>query len=83
MQNNCHAIFREFSDDKKVVVQKIQVPLQKEIISSQNICLHNLFCSSMRPVCDENYEVFYQGSATLLAGLPAWESFQPCDPTGS
>ena len=51
MQNYCHATFREVSDDKKAVVQKMKVLLQKEIISSQNIFLHNLFCLSMRPVC--------------------------------
>ena len=51
MQNYCHATFREVSDEKKAVVQKMQVLLQKEIISSQNIFLHNLFCLSMLPVC--------------------------------
>ena len=37
MQNYCHATFCEVSDDKKVVVQKLQVLLKKEIVSSLNI----------------------------------------------
>ena len=68
MQNYCHATFREVPDEKKAVVQKMQVLLQKEIISSQNIFLHDLFCLSMPPICTKNYEVFFRHPPPGLQG---------------
>ena len=67
MQNNCHAMFREVTDEKKAVVQKMQVLFQKEIISSQNSFLHNLFCLSMRPVCA--WELFRHPPPCRVASL--------------